>query len=501
MQPRAFILFLFLIVVCKLLQAQTGKAEAQKLIAKAESAMGEGWKSVKTLSLEGYGYQNMIDESERPEGPFIPIRVSRSILKDLDKQYFKATEATTFFGFDNNSTLLFNSNVVARKIGSQITPTLRGDELRMDLNLAPEMVLKTASAASDLKFVKDTVYQRAGHSLLFFTYHGYPVRVFLNQETDLLTAVEITCPDHEDFGGIWGDTKRTVIYSFWALLGKGIHYPMQQDAYVNGWYKSSFLFNKWELNPEINTDSLMIPDSVKEQCQGLMKHQEEQMANGLAKSEQIMPGVWFLPGFCNSTVIDQPDGVVVIEGTFSSQYGEAIINKALGLFPGKKIKALISTSDAWLHIGGVRSFAAIPGIAIYHPIRNEYILNKLLHANYITQPDVFAKTKKPSYTLIGVSDTMAIGSGNNRVVIYAYRTETGDRQMMVYFPHHKTLYTSDHYQPKGPDGKFWNEEIVDEVYHSIKQRGLDVKQFYAMHSAGLISFEDMANDAAKMDDQ
>jgi hypothetical protein len=245
----------------------------------------------------------------------------------------------------------------------------------------------------------------------------------------------------------------------------------------------------------------MIPDSVKEQCQGLMKHQEEQMANGLAKSEQIMPGVWFLPGFCNSTVIDQPDGVVVIEGTFSSQYGEAIINKALGLFPGKKIKALISTSDAWLHIGGVRAFAAIPGIAIYHPIRNEYILNKLLHANYITQPDVFAKTKKPSYTLIGVSDTMAIGSGNNRVVIYAYRTETGDRQMMVYFPHHKTLYTSDHYQPKGPDGKFWNEEIVDEVYHSIKQRGLDVKQFYAMHSAGLISFEDMANDAAKMDDQ
>jgi hypothetical protein len=461
--------------------------------------MGEGWKSVKTLSLEGYGYENMIDESERSEGPFIPIRISRSILKDLSKQYFKATEATTAYGFDNKSTLLFNSDITAMKIGSRIMPAFQGAELGMDLNLAPELVLKVALTAPDLRFVKDTTYQKANHSVLFFTFHGYPVRVFLNHETDLLTAVEITWPDHDTFGRIWGDTKRTVIYSFWMLLGRGIHYPMQQDAYVDGWYKSSFLFNKWEVNAEINTDSLAIPDAVKEQCHGLIKRQDEQIAKGLAKGEQVMPGIWLFPGPCNSTIINQPDGLVVIEGPYSSGYGEAIIEKAHELFPGKKIKALITTSDAWLHIGGVRSFAALPGIKIYHPARNKSILNKLLKAHYISEPDAFVRTKKPSYILIGVPDTMAVGSGDNRLVIYAYRTETGDRQMMVYFPHYKTVYTSDHYQPKGADGKFWNEEIVYEVYHSIKQRGLNVKQFYAMHSKGLIPFGDMMCDAAKMD--
>src|ERR1700722_1559172 len=120
------LIFFFFFIVSKLLQAQTNKAVAQTLIARAEGALGVGWKSVKSLLLEGYGYQNMIDESERPEGPFILIRVSRSILKDLSKQYSMATETTTFFGFDNNSTFLFNGDVVASKTGSQIKPTLRG---------------------------------------------------------------------------------------------------------------------------------------------------------------------------------------------------------------------------------------------------------------------------------------------------------------------------------------------------------------------------------------
>jgi glyoxylase-like metal-dependent hydrolase (beta-lactamase superfamily II) len=214
-------------------------------------------------------------------------------------------------------------------------------------------------------------------------------------------------------------------------------------------------------------------------------------------AKQIGAGIWLLVGQCNSAVVDQPDGIVVIEGPYSSFYGELIINKAKELFPGKRIKALITTSDAWLHIGGVRAFAAIPGIKIYHPARNRFILEKLLKANYKTDPDKLAKTAKPSYTLTGVTDTMTVGNGDNRLDIYAYRTETGDRQMMVYFPQRKLLYTSDHYQPKDGSGTYWNSEIVWEVYHSIKERKLDVKYFYAMHSAGLIPFEDMTNDVQK----
>jgi hypothetical protein len=160
----------------------------------------------------------------------------------------------------------------------------------------------------------------------------------------------------------------------------------------------------------------------------------------------------------------------------------------------KRIKALISTSNAWLHIGGIRAFAALPGIKIYHPARNRPIIEKLLKAPYITEPDAFAKILKPSFSLTGITDTLAVGTGNNRLVLYAYKTETGDRQMMVYFPQYKLVYTSDLYQGSDGKRKYWDPQIVWEVYHSIKTRKIVVQQFYSTHSPGLLAFKDFERD-------
>jgi len=485
---------LFIIVVLHCDAQNINNVAAKKLLKKSMTAMGgDAWKKVNTLSFDGYGYANLIDQSERPEGPSIPVQVSRHILKNLSENTFAVRLKELNYDFGNEYTLLCNGQFNAIKTGDKVTPTLQGDLLNDELSLAPELVLTRALSSPDLRFVKDTVYQKAQHSILAFTYGRFPVRLFLNQETDLLTAVEVTRPYNEGFSAIWGDVRKTVIYSFWMVLDKGLHYPLQQDTYFNGWYLSSFLINKWQVNSSAATDSLKIPPAVIEQDKALAKNTETQLATQLDKATQLVPGIWMLPGYCRSTVIEQPDGIVVIESSYSSAFGEATIEKAKKLFPGKKIKALISTSDAWLHIGGLRAFAAIPGIKIYHPVRNRAILDKLLKSSYITSPDKLAGIVKLTYSLNGVTDTLALGTGDNRLVMYAYKTETGDRQMMVYFPHHKIVYASDLYQHKDQQGKYWNPQIAWEVYHSIKTRKITVDKFYAMHS-GVLPFSDLEND-------
>jgi len=492
MKFKALALLLFTAACCS---AQNPKRNpAREIIEKSMLAMGgDAWKKVSTLSFDGYGYANLVDQSERPEGPSIPVQLSRHILKNLSGNTFAVRAKELNYDFASEYTLLCNGQFNAIKRGDKITPTLQGDLLNEELNLAPELVLTKALAAPDLRLVKDTIYQKAQHSILAFTYEHFPVRIFLNHETDLLTAVEVTRPYNEGFSAIWGDVRKTVIYSFWMLLDKGLHYPLQQDTYFNGWYLSSFLINKWQVNPSAATDSLKIPAAVIEQDKIYRKSTETQLAAQIDKATQLVPGIWMLPGYCRSTVIEQPDGIVVIESSYSSAFGEATVEKAKQLFPGKKIKALITTSDAWLHIGGLRAFAAIPGIKIYHPVRNAFILEKLLKSNYKTEPDKLAGVARPSYTLNGVTDSLALGTGDNRLVMYAYKTETGDRQMMVYFPHHKIIYTSDLYQHKDQQGKYWNPHIAWEVYHSIKSRGLVVDKFYAMHS-GVLPFSDFEND-------
>jgi hypothetical protein len=54
-----------------------------------------------------------------------------------------------------------------------------------------------------------------------------------------------------------------VYYSFWDLLAKDVHYPLQTDTYINGYYKETFLINQWELNPPVSSDTLTIPADVK----------------------------------------------------------------------------------------------------------------------------------------------------------------------------------------------------------------------------------------------
>jgi hypothetical protein len=468
---------------------------AKTILQKSIAAMGgDSWASVKSLSLDGYGYQNSIEQSERWEGPYIPGQFSRSIVKNFAGKTAMVRQSTLVYTFKNDATYLFDGGFVTAKYGSKLVPTQQAQELQAEIELSPELVLQKAAASADVRYLKDTTVQQAVQHIVFFKWNGYPVRIFLNAETDMLTAVEVTKPYISDYMGLWGDTRKTTFYSFWMLLGKGLHYPLQQDSYVNGWYKSSFMVNKWELNPTIMPDSLSIPKDLKitdsaltSNFNGMLKKQMDRPAKKIAE------GIAVYAGPCNSTVVEQADGLIVIEGPHSSVYTDLLVRKIKAAYPGKKIKALVATSDAWLHIGGIRTYAAMPEIKIYHPYRNKPLLDRLLSASYTTAPDEFAKAAKHSYTLIGVKDSLAIGRGSNKLVLYPYKTETGDRMMMVYFPKHKLLYVSDLYQPKGPKGDYWEPHMELEVYQSIKKLMLPVEQFYGMHSR-VIPFTELEND-------
>jgi hypothetical protein len=94
-------------------------------------------------------------------------------------------------------------------------------------------------------------------------------------------------------------------------------------------------------------------------------------------------------------------------------------------------------------------------------------------------------------TLRGIKDVTSIGNGDNRIRLFPYKTETGDRMMMVYFPKQKILYCSDLFQPKRSDGKYWQPHYTWEVYHSVKEYHIDANRFYAMHMATLRDISDL----------
>src|SRR5262249_4615243 len=73
---------------------------------------------------------------------------------------------------------------------------------------------------------------------------------------------------------------------------------------------------------------------------------------------------------------------------------------------------------------------------------NVPILTRLFAATFASSPDALAKNPRQPALQV-VSDKTIVGTGANRFEIHPLRTASGERQMMVYWPAHQLLYTSD----------------------------------------------------------
>jgi hypothetical protein len=169
---------------------------------------------------------------------------------------------------------------------------------------------------------------------------------------------------------------------------------------------------------------------------------------------EIEPGVLHIPGAWNVNLIRQEDGIVVLEGPLSSAY------------------------SAWPHIGGLREYVA-RGIPIYALALNRPILERLFEAPHRIDPDDLQKHPRvPQWRLF--AKDVRLGTGPNRLELIPYRTETGERQSLVYFPQYQLLYTSDLFAPDEGDQWFTPEYLL-EARTAVARGHLRVAKIFGMH--------------------
>ncbi len=177
------------------------------------------------------------------------------------------------------------------------------------------------------------------------------MRIFLNAETHLPTAVEWSSAYPADtFWSIWGDVTTRIYYSFWWLQN-GIHYPLQADIVRNGLPDRTITITKLEFNPSVPTDEFAISAETRAAFAPRAQRTADDRSPG-EKTVELAPGIVLIPGAWNTTLVRQDDGVVVLEAPISSGYSAKVMAVAQSKFPGMPIKAVISTSDSWPHIGG-----------------------------------------------------------------------------------------------------------------------------------------------------
>lgn len=465
---------------------------AEATLVKSLEAMGGTnlLQSINSYSYSANGYQNALEQSERYEGPYIPLIQKFEVTVDLKQKKLYQNISRTFPGSPlQKMTVVVDSGLVAMKRKTQYRPHFyQQPSVKDELDFSLLTILQTAQS-SGAKCGGDTVINNVSNHIIAFKTRSARVRLFVNSVTFLLTATEINKPYDENYLSIWGDSRRYVHYSFWELFDNGVHFPLQNDVWINGKHYETSLAEKVEFN-KVNLDSVAIPPATKGQIVSFQGQMENQFTSMMAQSKEIAKNIWFIPGPCNVTVVDQGNDLIVIDAPLSSQYSTTLLKKIKEMLPGRTIRTVVSTSDAWLHMGGLREFVA-NDIPLTILKENTPVVQDLLRASYQSNPDALQKTKKkPNLTTVSAPLKIA---GKIEMKIVPFRTEAGERMMMVYFPAYKLLYASDLFQPKTRTGKYFELHYIFEVHQAIQREKLDVELIYGMHS-DLVKYADIKKD-------
>lgn len=442
--------------------------------------------AVKSLTYESIGHTLLVEQSYRQD-PFISAYERSKGQVDLGRNRIRVESQLTWPESDPGQSEV-RSTVVADAQGCVMKQAgadaakppadfpcslSQIDWVRDFFSLDPLRVLITARQASDLHFESADMLRSTSHSVLAFTWKGTPVRILINRFNNLPDAVE-TLGQFHDHWYQWGDVRRRIYFDNWVTV-QGIRYPTNQIEERNGilWKSTQFL----NLNFNAALDSAQFEMDPKVATQGAQSKGWERAFNPKGGTD-LAPGISFFPGAWNATLVKQDDGVVILEAPISGTYSAGVMAEAKKRYPDLAVKAVLSTSDSWPHVGGVRQ-AVASKLPVYILDLNQPLLDRIVAAKRTLNPDMLAQApQKPLWKI--VSQRAIVGSGSNRMELYPLRGACTERQYMVYFPEHRLLYASDTLA-MNDDGSLYDPELMREVMEAVQREGLQVDTVFAMH--------------------
>jgi hypothetical protein len=440
--------------------------EARGRVERAMNLLGGRAKleSIRQLTVTTMGHDYLVEQSERPSGPYVTVYRRGTRTYDFDK--LSETSEITFAGLVYGARELKRPITIERGAGRAMPMELFQSYRR--LALGPERALIVAAAAKDLSSGREVMFNGVPHEVVSFTWGRVPVRLFLKKDTGAPSGVETTNVLPFPWS-VWGDVPVTTRWTNWQVLEGGVMEPSQFTTEINGYpvADETVLSSKVTLGPGSAVVAPPLPIAREDVQAILARYKPVKVADGITEYE----------GPFNTFVVEQPDGLVVVEPVMSPAFATSFLDKLAKEYPGKRVKAVVATDDAWPHFGGIRSFIARGAELIVLDL-NRPLVQRFYESIHRTAPDELTlRPAKVRYNIVRKPKT--IGSGPNRMILYPVGGQGSERMMMAYFPAHRLLYGSDLLQ-KQAEGFFF-PAYPKELYEAVQRERLEVDTVFGEH--------------------
>ena len=256
---------------------------------------------------------------------------------------------------------------------------------------------------------------------------GQPYRVvgYINAD-DLIDRVE-TWVDHP----IFGDMHVELRYSDYRNFG-GVGAPVRTARRCVGMEDFVAVLSAVRLNPPDVAKTLSAPAAAVPRVEPA----------GPVSSEKIADGVYLITGGYESLAVEFRDHVIVVEAGESEARGLAILAETKRLFPGKRIKYVVTTHPHFDHAAGLPPFAA-EGITILIDDPSRYFLEQSLRSPRTLVGDALAKSRRKA-SVESVMERMVLSDGMRTLELHHVPKHAhSDAMLVAYLPKERILFSAD----------------------------------------------------------
>ena len=485
---------------------------AQRSIDLAVEGLGgeEALEGLNAFRLQARGNVSIFDEGPEPGNTVSPAATFRLVLTyDLRGSRLRADYVRTSVGTD-------------RRV-SEVVVGRRGFISGADANFQPpgDKAMTSdrwAAITREQRLLNPQVYVRdllarpgrgtaAGrrtlrgrpHRVLEVRGDAVPVRLYIDARTGRISR--LTTQDHNYNRG---DVPTVVDYARWRRANGGVWFPRSVTLRQAGQVLQRHTRSAVRANPAVPAARFRFPTGVQATYDGDLAARGARTTEWLmtfahlgfikdGEADVITPrvvasGSTLIQGNGNqSMIVEQQDGIVVVEAALHDYRAEALIDYIERTYPGKPIRYATVSHHHSDHAGGLRPFVALGARPVVHENAVSFFEDVLAVRGSDLLPDRLDESQAQANILPVPASGAAVTLEDpvRPVTVLAEPTDHATTTVLVHVPSEGVLFVNgDTYTPANPPGP-----AARTLDQTIQANGLTVNWIVGGHG-GVISYAD-----------
>jgi glyoxylase-like metal-dependent hydrolase (beta-lactamase superfamily II) len=372
-------------------------------------------------------------------------------------------------GYINGLESIFGMPAAADMLSDRWASTVKQQEL-----LNPHFLLKELLAdPSPASEVGPADFDGVQHELLAVEDPIFPITLWVDTNTNLVTRLTTMENAH-----LHRDTELDIRYLDWQDTDDGVLFPRQVQLWLGGELVHDETRADVTSNPKLPADTFELPPEsmatfdAAEADRGSRTHQHNQLFTSIGipldglqtfvSPAEVAPGVWHLTGGSHhSLVVEQANGVVVIDAPLYPQRCEAILDWIDTDLGGAPVTHVVVSHHHEDHVSCARVFVATGATLVVHEAAETFFTDVMVAPSTI-EPDRLENDPVAAVIeTIPAGDMYVLDDATNPITVYELTSTHAQDMVLPFVESAGIAFTVDIFSPGFPPNPVGAQEVLD----------------------------------------